>query len=224
MPVPVRERRRRHRRRSFGEAAHLGDAALHLRSGEVAAGSRLRALAELEVERLDLGEHVPAPAEPGRGELVEVARVLALFFGEHAALARADTGARELRAPCQCRLRLLRQRAERHVGDEQRHVEPQRSRRVRSDAHLVADGHLVEQRESRELRGHELDRVPARELLAGHAHRGDEAVVADLREAVRRELVYPHDVGLFDRAVRIGVEALGTRRASTAGDVATSSG
>ncbi len=164
--VPIGERRGRNGGRALGQPAHLGDPALHLRTGQVPARPRLGALAELEVEGLDLREHVPAPAEARRRELVEVARVLALFFGQHAALARADARSRELRSACEGGLRFLRQRAERHVGDEQRKVEPQRLGRVRADAHLGADGHVVEQREPRELRGDELDRVPTRHLLS----------------------------------------------------------
>ena len=43
-------------------------------------------------------EHVDVPAEPGRRQLVEVAAVLGLLLGQHAALAGADAGARELGA------------------------------------------------------------------------------------------------------------------------------
>src|SRR4051812_18696967 len=100
----------------------------------MAAGSRLRALTELEVERLNLSQRVPRPPEPRGRELVEVPRVLGLLFGKHAAFSRADAGACELRTPCERGLRLLRQRAERHVRDEERDVEEEWLTRVRSDA------------------------------------------------------------------------------------------
>ena len=77
-----------------------------------------------------------------------------------------------------------------------------------TDAQLGADRNVVEQRQARELRGHEVDGVPRRHRLARHAHRGDEPVMSDLGETVGREFVNAHHVGLFDRAVRIGVEPL----------------
>ena len=120
----------------------------------------------------------------------------------------------QMPVPASCRaarergLRLLRQRAERHIGNEERNVEEERLAHVRPDAHVGGHGNAVEQREARELRGHELDVVPGGKLLAGNAHRGDEAVMPDLGEPVLGELVNLHHVRLLDRAVRIGVETL----------------
>ena len=84
--------------------------------------------------------HVPRPAEAGRRQLVEVA-------ASSRPAPRAACRPRPSRCRCpraraprgQRGLRLLRQRAEAHVGDEDRDVEPQRLVGVRADAHLGAD-------------------------------------------------------------------------------------
>ena len=85
------------------------------------AGAGLRPLPELEVEGGDVGHLVERPAESSRSQLVEVARVLGLLLGQHAALTGADAGSGPLGTPGQRHLGLLRQRPEAHVGHEDRH-------------------------------------------------------------------------------------------------------
>ena len=68
---------------------------------------------------------------------------------------------------------------------------------------------LVEQRQPGQLRGHELDAVPVRQLLAGHAHGRHRAVVAGLGQAVGGQLV--------DVARRTAPRAPGAGRGSSPG-------
>ena len=146
-------------------------------------------LPALEVERLHLLEVVERPAEASRRQLVEVAAVVGLLLGQHAALARADARAGQLGALRQRRLGLLGQRAEAHVGHEDRDVEPQRLVGVGPDAHLGADRLVVEQREGGELPGDELQVVPRRQPDARHAHGRHRAVMAGLGQTVLGQLV-----------------------------------
>ena len=156
---------KRRKSSTLREVAYLGDAPDNFRAGQVTTGSGLRALAELEVERLHLLEHIPRPSEARRRELIEVARVLGLLLRQHATFTRTDPRTRELRAPRQRGLRLLRQCAERHVGHEHPDVEEKRLPRVRSDAHFGADRNIIEERKSRKLRRDKLDRIPTRDRL-----------------------------------------------------------
>ncbi len=79
---------------------------------------------------------------------------------------------------------------------------------ARPDAHFGADRNIVKERKSRKLRRYELDRIPTRDHLTRNAHRRDEAMAADLVEAMLRELVDAHHVRLFNRAVRVRVQPL----------------
>ena len=176
-----------------GRPAHLGDPAAHLGAGQVSAGAGLGALTELEVEGLHLVEQRLAPAEPRRRQLVEVARVLGLLLGQHAALARADAGAGLLGAPGQRGLGLLRQRAEAHVADEDRDVEhaaagrrSARSRRPCRPARRRAAGGGPAGRWRSSSGSHDGNE------LALDAHRRDRTVVTDPVEPVQGQLV---DVG-----------------------------
>jgi hypothetical protein len=175
---PVGEARGGDRGLSLRESPHLRDLALHLLTRQVPARPRLGGLPALEVHGLHLLELVHREPEPGRGQLVQVARVLGLLFGEHPPLARGDTGTGQLGAARERDLGLLRQRAEAHVGDEQRDVEPQRSLRPRADREVASHLHVVELRRRGELRRHELDAVPAWQLGAGHPHRRHRTVRA----------------------------------------------
>ena len=62
-------------------------------------GAGLRALAQLEVQRLDPVEDRLVPPEAARRQLVQVAGALRLLLGQHPTLARADRRARALGPP-----------------------------------------------------------------------------------------------------------------------------
>ncbi len=106
------------------EPSHRGDLWRNFVAREMPARAGLGALSSFEVKRLALLHLFDAPAEAPRRELVEVAGVVRLLLGQHAALARADPGARHLRALRQRDLGLSAQRSKAHVADEQRNVEP----------------------------------------------------------------------------------------------------
>ena len=203
---PVREARRRDRGRALRQPAHLGDLARHLVPRQMPPGAGLGALAALEVEGLHGLQLVPGEAETARGILVEVAAAGLLLLRQHAALAGADAGAGKLGAPRERDLGGLRERAEAHVRDDERNVERERLLRIGPDHHLGADRLVVQMRHAMELRGDELDVVPARQVLARHAHGHDDAVVAGLAEAVPRIALDEPNVRLLGRRVRVGVE------------------
>jgi len=113
----------------------------------VPARAGLGALPALEVEGLHLLDQLHAEAEARRRQLVEVAGVLGLLVGQHAALARADAGAGPLGAAGQRHLGLLGERAEAHVRHEERRLEPQRLLRVGPDHELRPHLLVVEQRQ-----------------------------------------------------------------------------
>jgi hypothetical protein len=174
----------------------------------VTSGAGLGPLTALEVEGLHLGQRVPRPAEAGRCQLVEVPTRLGLFLGQHAALAGADRGADQLGSSGQSGLRFLRQRAEPHIRHEDQDVEPQRLVGVGTDAHPGGYVDVVEQRQPGQLGGDELDVIPCRQLLAGHAHGRHRPVVAGLGQPVRRRLVDVADERLLDDHVRVADVAL----------------
>ena len=148
------------------------------------------------------GAHLlPAEAEARRSQLVEIARIGLLLLGQHAAFARADAGADEFGAAGQRHLGRCRERTEAHVRDDQRYRQPQRPLRVRPDDDIGADGVIVEQRRAVQLGGKDLDVVPARQLVARHAHRVHHAMVAGLGKAVARIALNQRVVRLFRRAV-----------------------
>ena len=105
-------------------------------------------------------------------------------------------------------LGLLGEGTEAHVRHEDRDVEPQRLVGVRADAHRGVDLDLVEQRETGQLGGDELDPVPRRKLFAGHAHGRHRPVRARLGQAVGRELVDEADERLLHHHVRVAVVPL----------------
>ena len=203
----IGERRRRHGGRALGQPPDLGDATDDLGAGQMATGAGLGTLAELEVERLHVADLLERPSEAGRRELVEVAAVLGVLLGEHPALARADAGAGTLGAPGERHLRLERQGTEAHVRHEQRDVEAQRPVGAGPDRDVGAHRFVVEQRSGRELGRDDLDRVPAREPVAWHPHRGHRPVMAELRQPVGRQLADLADERLLGRTVRILVGA-----------------
>ena len=205
--VPIGEARRRDRGRALGETPHLGDLALHLVARQMPAGAGLGALPALEVECLHMLELVPGKAEAARGELVKVAAAGLLLLRQHAALARADAGAGELGPARQRDLGGLGERAEAHVGDQERNIEGEPLLRARPDHHLGADGCVVEMRHAVELCGDELNVVPARQVLARHAHGDDDAVMAGLGKAVPGIALNEADMRFLGRRVRVGVEA-----------------
>lgn len=84
----------------------------------MATGAGLGALATLEVKRLHFLEQFFLVTELGAGQLVEVSGIFLLLLRQHAALARADAGARKLGATSESNLGLLRQCPEAHVGNE----------------------------------------------------------------------------------------------------------
>ena len=204
----VHERRRRDGRGARLEAADLGDLALHLDAGQVPSGAGLGPLAQLEVERLAAGSLVHRPAELAAGQLVEVAGALGPLLGQHPALARADPGSGPLSTAGQSHLGLLRQRPEAHIAHQQRDLQTQRPGRAGADDHLGADGLVVEAGAPGELGGHELDVVPAGQLGAGHAHRGDRSVMAQILEALVGQAADKADMGLGRLAVGVLVAAL----------------
>ena len=60
---------------------------------QMSAGAGLGALAALEVKCLHPGQEFLFVAEPGAGQLIEVARVGRLLFGQHAAFTGTDARA-----------------------------------------------------------------------------------------------------------------------------------
>ena len=112
----------------------------------MAAGAGLGRLAAFEMERLHPHHLVPGEAEAGGGVFVEVAAVRGLLLGQHAAFAGGDAGAGKLGAARERDLGRLRQRAEAHVGDDQRDFQRQRLLRIRADHDLGADRLVVEPR------------------------------------------------------------------------------
>ena len=129
----VGERRRGYRWFAFVQAADLGDSAGDLVARQMASGAGLRALAELEVEGLHLGDLVDVPAEPPRGQFVEVPTVGLLLLGQHATLARTDSGARKFCALGQRDFCLRGQGTKTHVRYEDWNVEFERCRGVAPD-------------------------------------------------------------------------------------------
>ena len=116
-------------------------------------------------------------------------------------LARRTLGQRDLR--------LLGQRAEAHVRDEERDVEAQRPRGAGADDDVRAHGLVVQARHLVELGRDELQVVPRGEPVARHAHGVHRAVVPHLLEAVDGEVLDERDVRLLHRAVgRVGVVAV----------------
>ena len=189
------------------EAAHLGDFADHLAAGKVSAGAGLGALSSLEVKGLRPARLVHGPPEPGRRQLVEIARVVLLFLRQHAALARADAGPRHLGSLGQRHLGLFAEGSKAHVAHEEGDVQAERPLRLRADDELRAHGVVVGQRTGGELGGEDLEVGPAGEIGERHAHRRNHPVVADLLQAVPGELLDVAVVGLLGRAVDIGVQA-----------------
>ena len=155
---------------------------------------------QLEVERLHLGRGTSyVPAEAGRRQLVEVAGALGLLLGQHAALAGADAGARQLGAAGERGLGLLRQRAEAHVGHEDRDVEPQRLVGVRArctprcrPARRRAAGSGASCAVTNWRSSH------VGSSVAGHAHRGDRRRGAVSDSPLRGQLVDLGDERLLD--------------------------
>ena len=72
----------------------------------------------------------------------------------------------------------------------------------------VPTGLVVEVGHAVKLRRDELDVVPARQILAWHAHGHDDSVVAGLAEPVPGIALDEPHMGLFGRGVGVGVEAL----------------
>lgn len=75
-----------------GKAMPVGDFVGDLGARQMSPGAGLGAWTAFEVEGLGAGDLVVGVAEFGAGKFVEVAGVGGLFFGEHAAFARADAG------------------------------------------------------------------------------------------------------------------------------------
>jgi len=195
-------------RRALVEPADLGDSPDHLGAGKMPARTGLGSLAELEVEGLDVVDPVERPTESSRCELVHVPAVLLTLLRQHPALAGTDGGAGTVGSSCQGDLGLLGDGAEAHVGHEQRDLESKWSLCSGPDddlgLHLVA----VEQRPAGELCRDDLDRVPRWQLALRDSHRHDTSVVADVREAVARQLPDLRHVGLIGCSVCILVGAL----------------
>ena len=174
----------------------------------MATGARLRALPALEMERLGLFDFVPRETEASGSQLIKVTRVRLLLCRQHTALTRADAGASKLRTFRQRNLGFLRERAEAHVGYEQRDVEFHRPVCTRPDNEIRANLLVVQQRQLVQLRHNELDVVPGRQLAPRHAHRRRRPVMAHLRQAFAGELANELDVRLVLGAGRILKRAL----------------
>ena len=172
---------------------------------QVAARAGLRALAALEVEGLAQRSSLSmAPAEARRRPARRSSGSQAsCSSGQHAALARADARARQLRALREGDLRLLAEGAEAHVADEQRDVEVQRLAGGGTDHQLGGDLLVLEQGLGGELRGQQLEVVPARQLRRGNAHGGHHAVVSEHRQAVACQALDVGVVRLLGRAVHV---------------------
>ena len=185
---PVREASPARSRRAFRQSART--AAIlptTLLPGRWPPVPVLAAWPPLKWKACTLQHLVPGEAEAGRGELVEVAAVRGLLLGQHAAFARADAGAGELGAARERDLGgLLGQRAEAHVGDEERDFSVSGFCAFGPITTSVPTGTSSSAGGGRKLRGHELDVVPGRQVLPRHAHGRDRAVVAGLAEPVGR--------------------------------------
>ena len=214
---PIGEPGGRDRSRALRKAPHLGDLAGHLGSGQMAAGAGFGALSALEVKCLHLLKMLEIPPETGGGKFIEVSLVVLLLFGKHAAFAGTDSGAGQLRARGQSDLGLLRERSKAHITDEQRDIQYQWLFGRRPDHCRGIDRLVLQQRQSRQLPGHQLDRLPLRQLIPGHAHGRHRSVVADVVQAVCREFVDVCDerfvggVGRLDPAALIAVILVGHR-------------
>ena len=166
---------------AFVQAAYFCDPAGDLMAGKMATGTGLCSLAELEVKGLHLCDLVDIPAEPPRGQFVEVTTVGLLFLGQHASFAGADSRAGQLRTFGQGHLGFFGQRPKTHIGHEERNVEFERCRGVAPDRYPRAHFDVVEQRPPRQLCGDDLDVVPLRKLVTRDTHGRYRTVVAELR-------------------------------------------
>ena len=160
---PVGEPGRRDRRRALRQPADLGDPADDLAAGQVAAGAGLRALAQLEVQRLHLVQARLVPAEPAGRELVEVAGALGLLLRQHPALARADRRCRRPRRPRASAVLASAESAPKLMSDtntgmsQAQRLSPLPGRCVT----VVSTGSSSSVREAVQLRGEDLQVVPA---------------------------------------------------------------
>lgn len=136
------------------------------------------------MERLHAVELVPGKPEPGRGKLVEIARIGRLLFGQHTTFARTDPRPGQFGPTCERDLGRFRQGAVAHVRHQERDLQPQRFLCIRLDHHIRPDRVLVKQRKAVQLRGQDLDVVPSGQVRPGHAHGYDDPVMAGLAKPV----------------------------------------
>ena len=183
------ERRRRNRVLTRLEPPGFGDPLGDFGCRKMPPGAGLRALTALEVERLHVRQQVPAPAELSRRQLVQIAAVRSSLLSERTAFSGADSGTGELSALSERNLGLLRERAETHVGDEQRDAKHERPLRARADRQFSRHRSVIRQRFHGHLRGQDLNVVPVRKHAARNTHRPDLTVPSHCRQPVASHLV-----------------------------------
>ncbi len=163
----------------------------------MAAGAGLRALAALEVEGLHFFQQFLLVAKFGAGQLVEIPGILLLLLRQHAALAGTDAGARHFGTPGQGDFCFLGQGPKTHVGHKQRHAQGQRFARFRANDQLGGHVGVVRQGLAGHLRHHQLQIVPVRQVVAGHAHGRGRPMVAHVAQAFPGQLIDKLNGGFF---------------------------
>ncbi len=174
----------------------------------MAASAGLGALPALEMKCLRLLYLVPRKSESCRGQFVKVTGVRGLFFGQHAALTRANPGSGQLGAFRESNLRLFRQCTETHVGHEQWNVELEWLVCIAADHYVGTHRFFIEQRQFVQLAYDELYVVPFRQLITRHAHRRGLTVVSDLAQALIGQITNEFDIRFVGRSRVILVDTL----------------